>query len=128
MKGVTIEDRDAKGVLNFDLKDILELAGGRAITSHWKLAMVEALGFQPAEKLHFLCESGTIVEGQILMNLAANVSQVIDGTFEAFDGCAKSPWLVIDAVDGAAYDVRSNDESLLDKLRAHFKSVSDLPE
>lgn len=128
MKGVTIGDRDQKDVLNFDLKDILQLAGGRAIKSRWKLTRVEASGKQSAEDLHRLCDSGTIVEGQALANLAADVWQVIDGQFEAFDDCAKSPWLVIHAVDSTAYDVQSNDESLLERLRTHFRSVRDLPE
>lgn len=128
MRGVTINDRDEQGVLKFDLKDILRLAGERALRSRWKLTDVEALGEDAADEIHRISDRHSLVDGRKLMKLADGVSQIVDGQFEAYDDDTNKPWLVINAVDSSAYDVQSDNEDLLTGLRAHFESICDLPE
>lgn len=128
MKGLTINDRDEQGVLKFDLKDILRLAGERALQSDWKLTEVEALGKDAAEEIHQISDCHSLVDGRKLKKLADDVWQIVDGRLEAYDDDTDNPWLVISAVDSSAYDVQTDDEGLLEGLRAHFESVCDLPE
>lgn len=123
MHGITISDTDERDVLAFDLADILRLLGAEATSSRWRLAGVEAMGGCAADELHRLSEAGTPIEGRRLLELASQVSQVIDGSFEAFRAAEESPWLVIEADDSSYYHVQTTDEHILQPLRASFHQV-----
>jgi len=128
MRGITIRDADERDVLTVDLKDILEIVGERAFRSRWVLSGVDATGEQAAEELHRLCDGHIPVDGQRLAELAGGVWEVIDGRFEAYDEGEDSPWLVVCAVDSSAYDVVTQDNATLEKVRSSYREVSDLPE
>lgn len=63
-----------------------------------------------------------------LLQLAASITQVIDGLFEGYDQGAPKPWIIMEAVDSSAFDIQTEDEDVLAKIREHFKEVSVLPE
>lgn len=65
------------------------------------------------------------VLGQNLIRMANNVSQIIDGKFTAFESGCSDPWVIVEAVDSSFYTVRSNDTSVLAKIRTAFRDVSD---
>jgi hypothetical protein len=61
------------------------------------------------------------------MELAANLIQIIDGEFTGYLKGDESPWITIRAVDSTAFDVESEDETVLARMQQHFKSVVDMP-
>jgi len=128
MRGITIRDADERDILTVGLKDILEIVGERAFRSRWVLSGVDATGDQAAEELHRLCDGHIPVDGQRLAKLVGSVWEVINGRFEAYDEVEDSPWLVICAVDSTAYDVVTQDETALERVRSSYSEVTDLPE
>lgn len=125
MPGVTITDRKDGNVLAVDLVDILHQIGSLAEESEWEISEVECLG-TAADKLHQLADTNVRIPGDILLQLAANLIQVIDGVFIGYRNRESQPWIVIEAVDSSAYDVESEDEAVLEQMRQHFKQVVNL--
>ena len=77
--------------------------------------------------MHSLSDRQTRVSGQTLLELAANLTQIIDGVFKGYRGSGEQPWITVQAVDSSAYDVESEDEKVLMLMRQHFKQVADIP-
>src|SRR5487761_1592200 len=126
MRGLSIADFDERQVLKIDLADILRVVEQPANESVWRLANIEALGEAEAHELHRLSDEGRSVDGTTLARLASGVSQVIDGELRAFRHGSETPWLIIRAVDISAYDVLTDDDALLARLRKHFAKVDDI--
>lgn len=126
MRGISIADLDERQVLKIDLRDILRVVGKAAQESTWSLIDIEALGEAEARELHRLSDEGLSVDGTTLARLASRVSQVIDGELRAFRRGSATPWLIIRAVDSSAYDVLTDDDSLLARLREKFTNVDDI--
>ncbi len=127
MRGITIQDFDDRNILSVDLKGILYLFHEKVIASDWKVSNVIALGDTSADELHIISDTNTTVGGQRLLELAEDVWQVTEGQFEASLDNATSPWCVIRAVDSSAYDVETDDYSMLEELRKHYRNVSEIP-
>ena len=127
MIGVTIQDVDDRNVLAVDLKDILDIAGVRALRSRWLLSEVQAGGTEAAEELQRLSDTGKFIEGDRILDLSKQVWQVIDGKFQGFDYGSANPWIIVIAVDSTAYDVVTEERNLIDTLKARFEKVHDLP-
>lgn len=125
MRGITITDMK-NGVLAFDLIDILNIVGDKALDSLWEVSNVEAVG-ESADSLHYLSDANARLSGSELRKIATGVDQVIDGTFMAYLNGANTPWLLIRAVDSSAYDVESTDESILSHIRGAYTHVTELP-
>ncbi|HQU42527.1 MAG TPA: hypothetical protein PK867_06925 [Pirellulales bacterium] len=128
MRGVSITGFDQRHVLKVDLADILAAVGDAVEASTWALSGVEVLGGTDAEELQRLSDERRTIDGKSLALRARNVSQVMEGEFRAFRGAEESPWLVIYAVDSSGYDVLTDDDELLGRLRAKFQDVRELPE
>jgi hypothetical protein len=130
MNAVTIHDTRQVGgitVLAYDLADLLALAGPEAQASVWTLAgVVEALG-PGAEELHLAAEAGPVT-GARLAELAAGVTQTIEGTFEATRPGESRPWLVLKAIDGCYFIVISSNCELMSQVRRRFCDVRPSPE
>src|SRR5712691_986076 len=127
MKGITITDSDERGILSVSLNDLLHLLQPAISDSAWSCDDVEATG-KTAEELYRLCDSRTQLDSETLMRLAAGLDQIIDGSFRAFRPRQSQPWLIIRAVDSAAYDVETNDVRLLERLRGKFRRAVDIPQ
>ncbi|HIC89640.1 MAG TPA: hypothetical protein EYP04_09605 [Anaerolineae bacterium] len=127
MFGVTITDMDERGGLAIDLRDILTVLGSAALESRWKIEGVEAIGSPAAETLQKLSDVSAIVSGDELVRLASAVYQIVDGKFSAFQGDSDLPWIVIRAVDSAAYDVTSDRLDVLDAVKNTFRSAEYIP-
>lgn len=126
MRAVTITDRTAEGrLLNFDLVNILELLGHDIKDSRWEITDVESVGAS-SDNLHELSDSRAVVTGEALMQLAKGLDQIIDGKFVGYHNGQNVPWVVIRAVDSAAYDVESNDEEVMRQIKQRFKNVTDI--
>lgn len=128
MRVVTITDtRD--GILAFDLVDILPLLEPELACTDWSILGVEAVG-QGAEELHRLDDARARVSGPELLTLA-RIVQVVDGEFTGYnsglDAHLGRPWVIIRALDSSGYDVASPDSSVIDRVKAHFSSVVEIP-
>ncbi len=127
MRGVTITDSTEDGhFFAFDLIDILRALGSAAVNSEWELFAVESTG-AAADTLHQLADNEERVAGACLLELAANVIQIFEGEFIGYWPNQDQPWVIICAVDGAAYDVESEGERVLARMREHFEYVIDIP-
>ena len=104
--------------------DILQLLGLQAVNSEWEISDVECVG-AVADSLHKLSDSKARVPGHILLQMAAHLTQVIDGEFIGYGEGEKQPWIIVRAVDSSAYDVQSEDEDVLAQIRCRFKEVAD---
>jgi len=125
MKGLTI--RSSGGSPNFDLVDILAAIGDDAATSLWTCRNVECSGGEAAAALHRASDCGDVLLGSALLEIARDVDQTIDGEFSGARYGEDEPWLRIRAVDGSAFDVESTRPSVLERVRARFEIVEDLP-
>lgn len=128
MRGVSIADFDQRHILKVDLADILAAVGEPAEASTWALSGVEAAGGNDAEELHRLSEEQRTIDGRSLALRASSVSQVVEGEFRAYRDGADAPWLIIYAVDSSAFDVLTDDDDVLSRLRATFKNVNVIPD
>lgn len=126
MFGITISEFDDRGVLAVDLRHILEALGEKAVKCRWRVEGVEAIGHKATE-LQELSDRRATLTGDALVRLANEVSQVVDGTFSAFENDADTPWLVVSAVDSSAYDVTSPDLLQLHELLRRFPSSQFIP-
>src|SRR6266511_531324 len=118
MRGITITDSAPdSGLLAVDLIDVLRVLGSAAVDAEWEISGVESVGGAAAEKLHRLSDARTRVPGHTLLSLATAVAQVIDGVFAGYRDDETRPWIIIRAVDSAAFDVQSDDESVLARVK-----------
>lgn len=127
MEAVTIHDSTPNGVLSFDLADLLRIAGPSALASIWRCRGVEAIG-PDASRLHAASDDGRSLSGEALIDIAAGVTQVIDGDFVAEHSNDGPPWLVIRAVDSTLYIVITNDHALIARIRTEFGDVRNSPD
>lgn len=124
MERILISD-EKNNFLAFDLIDILKVIDEKALLSIWKISDVECIG-EDAEKLHNISDMGIQITGKELFSISSNLLQIIDGDFEAYLGPQKLPWLIIKAVDSSEYEVESDDENVINKLKISFSNVVDL--
>jgi hypothetical protein len=125
MRGITISDRDASGqVLNFDLRDILDVVRGQQPDLVWSVSGVEALG--ETQPLEDAATQGTPIGTDELRRMAEGITQTIEGRFvgtRRVPGAA--PVVVIHAVDSSSFDVETDDRDILKELRRRFRRVTD---
>jgi hypothetical protein len=128
MKGITIRDRDHEtGNLSVTLADILSVVGNRALSSVWLLQEVECAGGSASAELHAASDSGRLVGGTKLAQLAVSVNQVIDGTFRGFRTGEQVSWIEVRAVDSSSFDVLCEDDTILATIKARFGAVHEIP-
>ena len=126
MPRIRIRDLHEGGHLAFDLSDLLAIAGARAIESSWRCNVEECISIdEPTLDLDldaaYNCDEP--VSGKRLLQLADQTRQVIDGTFEAVDSGAGTPWLKLEAIDSTYWEVTSADLETLEVFRGCFTQV-----
>jgi len=126
MQGITISDQTTDGFLTINLIDILQEITPKVLNSQWKIAHLECFG-ATAEALYKICDQEQQISGVLLLELATEITQVIEGRFEAYNLNQTQPWLIITAVDSSAYDIETVDEKILDRFREIFQQVSEFP-
>ena len=100
------------------LADLLAFLGPAAAESDWTCDAVETRG-PLADELRREAEAGPIL-GHRLAELAAGITHVSDGTFEATRPGEDRPWLSLRAGDGGPFVVATRSRALLDDLRHRF--------
>src|SRR5688572_21984638 len=96
----TIRIRDLEdGHLAFDLAELLQVLGERAVFSTWKCAVEECLAREGARPDLEDMYKRERLSGARLFELASETRQVIDGWFEACLRGRKQSWIKLEAVD-----------------------------
>ena len=121
---VSISDKDDRCILTFDLIDLVKLLEPFLVDSRWICSNVEAVG-ETAEELDSTAVKN--IDSKTLKRISSGLIQVIDGTFTAFRSGQQHPWLVIRAVDSAAYDIETDDRRVIDAISKRFHDVITLP-
>lgn len=98
MRGIQIHDRDDRGLLTFDLLEILTAVGIEAEGCLWTCQNVECTGHAAAE-LEALDDKGARFNGDELRRLAGGITQTIDGEFIGTAEVNDTVVLVIRAID-----------------------------
>lgn len=124
--GITISDADAKDFLTLDLRDILALIPEDGARWLWGVSGAEAVG-PSAEALHSASDAGDTLSLVRLREIAAKITQTINGEFRSFRDGESEPWVVVRAVDSSTFDVISDDAVFLEKVRGRFKRVREYP-
>ena len=131
MFGIKIKDSKRSGggssFLSFDLRDILAAVGEPVFASRWRCRDLCYTAVRDGRFDEFR-EARRKFTGEEMVQFAGSIHQTIDGRFEARGGgAAKRPWLVILAVDSSWFEVWSSKREVLERVRARFEKVSDLP-
>jgi hypothetical protein len=71
---------------------------------------------------------GILISGELLIDLARQGVQIIDGEPIAYRGGEEVRWLVIRAVDSTWWDVETDDEEVLTRIQAAFPAAMKLPQ
>lgn len=105
--------------LTVGLLDVLEALGPRAVAGHWRAANLiytstddEPIG--PLERAN----TGEFVPGEEIMSMRPRVAQVVDGDLEGYVGNER--WVIVRAVDGARWEVASDDPAVLTAVARRF--------
>ncbi len=80
-------------------------------------------GEEAADRLEALAQSKERISGKLLAKLANSVHQVIWGEFRAYEAQTISPWVIVRAIDSSWYEVETDDEQVLARMRSAFKDV-----
>ena len=126
MRGITISDSTPDGFLAVNLIDILGIIAPAISTTKWQITNLECLG-RTAEKLEQLADDKQLISTELLLQLATEITQIVDGKFQGYFLNENQPWLIIAAVDSSAYDVETVDENILNQIRQQFQQISELP-
>jgi hypothetical protein len=132
MKVLEIHDAGPHSALTFDLKDVLAALGNLAASSQWQVAKAEhfegedyfeATG-EGGTELEKLTRSGLRISCLELQDVANRTRQVIWGIFAGYRSSDEvSPWIIIYAFDSSWYEVHTDDEVALHRIRKNFLVV-----
>ncbi|MBP0021155.1 MAG: hypothetical protein J7647_26835 [Cyanobacteria bacterium SBLK] len=125
MKGLEITDTTEDNFLSVDLFEILTQIGSLVEESEWYLADLECFG-ESAEEMMDLADNKTHISGQKMLELSAQLTQIIDGIFTGHQQDREHPWIVIQSIDSSAYEVFSTDQTTLSNIKQHFKNVREI--
>lgn len=125
MQAITVSDRDEKGVLTFDLLDLLRVIADEAADLEWVVRDVECFG-ESADAVHSLSDTGSRISGTYLLQTARGVDQVVEGRFYAYDPGGSRPTLLLRAVDSSCWDIATDRVGWLDRFRDRFEKVEDV--
>lgn len=77
-----------------------------------------------ADELEDLAESEIPVSGERLIQISRHIHQAIFAEFRGYHAATSpEPWIVVIAYDSTWFEVRSSDETTLDRVKAAFKDV-----
>jgi hypothetical protein len=99
------------------LAELLALAGPDALASEWTCEDVECEGPAADDLRH---EVAGLISGRRLMELAAGLTGMTDGVFEATRLGEDGPWLALRA-SGTHFVVATRSRALLSALRRRYR-------
>jgi hypothetical protein len=123
MPTIRISDIGDDGCLAFDLAELLALIGDQAAKSSWVCSVESVVPKTGAKYLDRALVGTHTFPGAVLVQLASNTLQILEGTFRAFRLGEHSPWVTLEAFDTTWWEVSSHDTVLLESISSHFKNV-----
>ena len=108
-----------------DLKEILNAVGNDGKYSVWKISDAECFG-EEAEKIHNISDNETKLSGGEFYKLINGIYQTIDGCFDAYKPKENHWWLRIRSIRGDEFDIETEDEELLSRIRKSFHEITNL--
>ncbi len=132
MATLRIYDLEDRWVLTVDLARLLVLLVPRSLQAEWTVNPVrsdsqdlfEASG-AGGEELEALAAKHAVVSGAGLSTLAMNSPQIVWGEFVARLPGETSSWLTLRAIDSTFYQVETEDDAVLAKIRSTYNDVRD---
>ena len=121
-RAVTVAAEPTSGDQAPGLAELLAYLGPDAAASDWTCDAVGAIG-PSADTLRREAEAGTI-PGARLVELAAGITSITAGVFEATCLGEERPWLAPRAGEGGHFVVATRSRGLLDDLRRRFRDES----
>jgi len=108
-----------------DLYDLILSLGERGLRSIWFGSDVDCDG-EKAEELYALTDPNNLIEGRILLDIAAGIRRTFEGDFQAFDPGTASPWIFIRAWEGNGFYIETNDPKVKQRLKAKFQEMEEV--
>lgn len=121
MTRIAIRDANDRG-LAFDLVDILQLIEP-SIDRSWMVRHVQCFGLSSDQLLSFSLNATRMTDRQF-HQVASGIDQTLDGEFCAFLQNQEAPSIIIRALDGQAFEIETDDATLIDAVSARFSSIS----
>ncbi|WP_226587561.1 hypothetical protein [Microseira wollei] len=111
--------------LDVNLSNILQLIQPLASSSQWDISELDCSG-SSADELQQLADAKTRVSGTDLLRLATNLTLLLDGLFSGYFEGKNQPWISIRAADNVGYEVQTENQEVLARMRQNFKNVTDM--
>ncbi|MEO5930173.1 MAG: hypothetical protein ABIR47_09585 [Candidatus Kapaibacterium sp.] len=110
-----------------DLRHIIALLGDDMRRCRWRVGNCESVGEEwGSGVVNALSSLDTVMPGEDFVRIVSGVYQTVEGSFTAFRPYSDTPWFEINAIDGTAFDVISDDPAILDILRCTFADIQEL--
>lgn len=111
--------------LAVNLSNILDLLEPLASNSQWDICDLQCSG-SSADELQQLADAKVKIPGTDLLRLTSNITQLLDGQFCGYFEGKKRPWIAIRAADNVGYEVETENQEVLARMRQKFKHVTEL--
>ncbi|MFB2983027.1 hypothetical protein [Microseira sp. BLCC-F43] len=111
--------------LDVNLSNILQLIQPLASNSQWDISELDCSG-SSADELQQLADAKTRVSGTDLLRLATNLTPLLDGLFSGYFEGKNQPWISIRAADNVGYELQTENQEVLARMRQNFKNVTDM--
>ncbi|MGI9055683.1 MAG: hypothetical protein ACR2F2_07760 [Pyrinomonadaceae bacterium] len=108
-----------------DLQEILNAVGEVGKYSVWKISDAECFG-EEDEKIHNISDKEEEISGEEFYKLVSGICQTLGGCFDAYKTKENHWWLRIRSIRGDEFDIETEDNELLDRIRKSFHDITDL--
>jgi hypothetical protein len=123
MNSIIFRPKPPSRSLWFDLADLLESLGDRALKSNWQISDLNYLSKRDREILPLHVAEGAFISGQELKESTTDLLQVVDGEFRGYEGAEH--WITLKAVDSSWWEVLSSKSDVLAQVKAHIEKKQD---
>ena len=128
MARLTIHDLDDRGILAFDVRDLLRALAPSSLAARWTIRTPDGESFEATGagglRLEELAEVSDQITGEELLAIADDTVQVIWGDFvAALPDDPHRDWLTIRAVDSSFFEVETSDEASIAVVKSRFRDV-----
>ena len=111
--------------LAVNLSNILHILEPLASNSQWEISELECCG-SSADELQQLADAKVRILGTDLLRLTPKLTQLFDGLFSGYLEGKNQPWISIRAADNVGYEVETENQEVLARMRQQFKNVNDI--
>ncbi len=125
MNKIKINPAPGQG-LDFDLRDLLQLLGPRAVLSQWMLSGLNYLSQDDRPIPALDGPKGKWISGSDLVSSLSNLMQVVDGVFAGhYSSTSEKPWIILRAVDSSWWEAETDDQNATTQIRERFENIED---